>query len=221
MGAPVEVLLQHGWGFDRSFWRPWYGAVPKGFALVAADRGYFGGKPEVQPRGGQIVVAHSFGAHLLRPEVLQRLELLVLIGGFERFGGDKKTEIRRQDRILARMLRRLERQPQAVLADFYSGCFAPFRAPLAVPAGPRVERLLADLTSLRDGRLDLGRLPAGQTLLLHGTGDRIVPLGRSRDMARRLGVGTHIFLGEGHGLPFVRPRCCWQIIQRAWELGQA
>jgi len=56
-------LLQHGWGFDSSFWDLWKKMLLEhGEQVVALERGYFG-KPKVDYAkcqiGNRVFISHS------------------------------------------------------------------------------------------------------------------------------------------------------------------
>ena len=121
--AVVDVVAQHGWGFGAWCWDRWRDVLPVGFALHCPDRGYFGPAVEVAARP-RIVVAHSLGLHLLSPQ-LWAAELIVVISGFRSFHSANTRQARRSRRTVEQMLVRLEREPAALLADFYARCGAP------------------------------------------------------------------------------------------------
>ena len=122
--AVVDVVAQHGWGFGAWCWDRWRDVLPDGFALHCPDRGYFGPAVvvEVRPR---IVLAHSLGLHLLSPQLCEAAELIVVISGFRRFHSASARQARRSRRTVEQMLVRLEREPAALLADFYARCSMP------------------------------------------------------------------------------------------------
>ena len=121
--AGVDVVAQHGWGFGAWCWDRWRDVLPAGFALHCPDRGYFGPAVAVaaQPR---IVLVHSLGLHLLSPQ-LWAAELIVVLSGFRSFHSPCARQARRSRRTVEQMLARLEREPAALLADFYARCGAP------------------------------------------------------------------------------------------------
>ena len=99
-------------------------SCPAGFALHCPDRGYFGPAVEVAARP-RIVLAHSLGLHLLPPQLWASAELVVVISGFRSFHSTCARQARRSRRTVEQMLARLEREPAALLADFYARCGAP------------------------------------------------------------------------------------------------
>jgi len=213
----VEVLLQHGWAWDASCFSAWQSTVPGAFRLAAADRGYFG-SPALSPARPQLVVAHSFGLHLLAPEYLDRARLVVIIGGFRSFHPEEGAASRRSQRLIARMRQRLRREPEDLLRDFYARCFYPEESPFVAPASPDLGLLGQDLEKLDTHTLDLEPLAAVERLLLlHGSRDCIVPLERATRLHRELSASSlQIIEGAGHALPFTHAPQCWEFIRQAW-----
>ena len=111
-------------------WDRWRDALPVGFVLHCPDRGYFGPAVVVAAQPC-IVLAHSLGLHLLSPQLCAAAELIVVLSGFHSFHSSCARQARRSRRTVEQMLARLEREPAALLADFYARCSAPQTA-----AGP-------------------------------------------------------------------------------------
>ena len=213
--AGVEVVAQHGWGFGAWCWDRWRDALPAGFALHCPDRGYFGPAVVVaaQPR---IVLAHSLGLHLLSPQ-LCAAELIVVISGFRSFHSACARQARRSRRTVEQMLARLEREPAALLADFYARCSAPpdSRWPEAIDIGS----LRRDLQLLQESVLELTAIPAAaQVLILHGSRDRVVPVERAEELCELLPNSELAIVAEaGHALPLTHAHACWERVERAWR----
>ena len=146
--AVVDVVAQHGWGFGAWCWDRWRDVLPANFALHCPDRGYFGPAVEVEARP-RIVLAHSLGLHLLSSQLCATAELIVVISGFRSFHAASARQARRSRRTVEQMLVRLEREPAALLADFYARCGAPSDSDSTV--SPKSERL-----SENSGRHPLG-----------------------------------------------------------------
>ena len=213
--AVVDVVAQHGWGFGAWCWDRWRDVLPADFALHCPDRGYFGPAVEVavQPR---IVLVHSLGLHLLSPQ-LWAAELIVVLSGFRSFHSACARQARRSRRTVEQMLVRLEREPAALLADFYARCGSPpdSRCPGTIDA----DGLRRDLQLLQESVLELAAIPAAaQVLILHGSRDRVVPVERAEELRELLPNSALAIVAEaGHALPLTHPRACWERVERAWR----
>ena len=213
--AVVDVVAQHGWGFGAWCWDRWREVLPAGFALHCPDRGYFGPAVavEVQPR---IVLAHSLGLHLLSPQ-LWAAELIVVMSGFRSFHSASARQARRSRRTVEQMLARLEREPVALLADFYARCGSPSdsRCPGTVDA----DGLRRDLQLLQESVLELSAIPAAaQVLILHGSRDRVVPVEQAEELHELLPNSALAIVAEaGHALPLTHVRTSWERVERAWH----
>ena len=214
--AVVDVVAQHGWGFGAWCWNPWKEVLPANFALHCPDRGYFGPAVEVvaQPR---IVVTHSLGLHLLSPQLYAAAELIVVINGFRSFHSACARQARRSRRTVDQMLARLEREPTALLADFYARCDAPSDSRRSESVD--VDGLRRDLQLLQESVLELSAIPAtAQVLILHGSRDRVVPVERAEELCELLPNSALAIVAEaGHALPMTHVRACWERIERAWH----
>ena len=214
--AGVDVGAQHGWGFGAWCWDRWRDVLPTNFALHCPDRGYFGPAVEVaaQPR---IVVAHSLGLHLLPPHLCATAELVVVISGFRSFHSSCARQARRSRRTVEQMLARLEREPAALLADFYARCGAPSdnRWSESIDA----DGLRRDLQLLQESVLELAAIPAAaQVLILHGSRDRVVPVERAEELRELLPNSALAIVAEaGHALPLTHARACWERVEWAWR----
>ncbi len=215
--AVVDVVAQHGWGFGAWCWDRWREVLPAGFALHCPDRGYFGPAVVVTARP-RIVLAHSLGLHWLAPQ-LWAAELIVIISGFRSFHAASARQARRSRRTVEQMLVRLEREPAALLADFYARCGAvPDRS---WPAALDAAGLRRDLQRLQDSVLELSAIPAAaQVLILHGRRDHVVPVERAEELHKLLPNSALAIVAEaGHALPLTHVRACWERIEWAWQIG--
>ena len=212
----VDVVAQHGWGFGAWCWDRWRDVLPANFALHCPDQGYFGPAVavEVQPR---IVLAHSLGLHLLSPQLWAAAELIVIISGFRSFHSACARQARRSRRTVEQMLMRLEREPAALLADFYARCGVPpdSRCPGTIDA----DSLRRDLQLLQENVLELSAIPAAaQVLILHGSRDRVVPVERAEELREMLPNSELTIVAEaGHALPLTHARACWERVEWAWR----
>ena len=213
--AIVDVVAQHGWGFGAWCWDRWRDVLPAGFALHCPDRGYFGPAVEVVARP-RIVLAPSLGLHLLASQLCAAAELIVVISGFRSFHSPCDRKARRSRRTIEQMLARLEREPAALLADFYARCGVPpdSRWPESIDA----DGLHRDLQLLQESVLELAAIPAAaQVLILHGSRDRVVPVERAEELRELLPNSAFAIVAEaGHALPLTHARACWERVERAW-----
>ncbi len=214
--AVVDVVAQHGWGFGAWCWDRWRDVLPANFVLHCLDRGYFGPAMavEVQPR---IVLAHSLGLHLLPPQLCAAAELIVVISGFHSFHSPCDRKARRSRRTVEQMLARLEREPAALLADFYARCGAPSDSYRSGTVD--ADSLRRDLQLLQESVLELSSIPtAAQVLILHGSRDRVVPVERAEELREMLPNSELAIVAEaGHALPLTHVRACWEQVERAWR----
>ena len=214
--AVVDVVAQHGWGFGAWCWDRWREVLPAGFALHCPDQGYFGPAVEVavQPR---IVLAHSLGLHLLSPQLCATAELIVVMSGFRSFHSACARQARRSRRTVEQMLARLEREPAALLADFYARCGTPPDS--RCPGNIDADGLRCDLQLLQESVLELAAIPAAaQVLILHGSRDRVVPVERGEELRELLPNSALAIVAEaGHALPLTHARACWERVERAWR----
>ncbi|MDE2813566.1 MAG: alpha/beta hydrolase [Gemmatimonadota bacterium] len=214
--AVVDVVAQHGWGFGAWCWDRWRDVLPANFVLHCPDRGYFGPAVAVAARP-RIVLAHSLGLHLLSPQLWATAELIVVISGFHSFHSPCDRQARRSRRTVEQMLARLEREPAALLADFYARCGAPSdnRWSGAIDA----DSLRRDLQLLQESVLELAAIPAAaQVLILHGNRDRVVPVERAEELRELLPNSALAIVAEaGHALPLTHARVCWERVEWAWR----
>ncbi|MYA22164.1 MAG: hypothetical protein F4Z30_04980 [Gemmatimonadetes bacterium] len=214
--AVVDVVAQHGWGFGAWCWDRWRDVLPAGFVLHCPDRGYFGPavEVEVQPR---IILAHSLGLHLLSPQLCTAAELIAVISGFRSFHSSCARQARRSRRTVEQMLARLEREPAALLADFYTRCGVPSDS--CCPGIIDSDSLRRDLQLLQESVLELAAIPAAvQVLILHGSRDRVVPMERAEELRELLPNSALAIVAEaGHALPLTHACACWERIERTWR----
>ena len=172
--ATIEVVAQHGWGFGAWCWDDWRAVMPAGFVLHCLDRGYFGPATTNVPPRPQILIAHSLGLHLLAPDLAAGAIAIVILGGFRHFHPDDDRLARRSRHVVENMALRLEREPWALLADFYARCGMTENRMQDVI---NIDRLHEDLILLQEHELDMNFLQTGISVrIIHGVGDRIVPL---------------------------------------------
>lgn len=111
MRAKRGFCFFHGWGFDKTFWDPLAALLPKPHTYF--DRGYWGSpqEPCFDLAEHWIGIGHSLGWHTMMMSDTSRFTAFVGINGFHAFGA--------QPRVLDRMIKKFETQPDQVLRDFY------------------------------------------------------------------------------------------------------
>jgi len=142
------------------------------------------------------LLAWSTGAHMVLKHcdaILPRYARIVLAAPFLRFT-DHVPE-----RLLVRMIRGMERDPQKTLAAFYANCAE--QTPPAFRPG-HAPALLAGLEYLRVSEVNLleplEAHAAERVVLLHGNKDRIVPPAASEELLPRLPGATLHIANSGH-----------------------
>lgn len=190
---PVEALFFHGWGFDQEFWQSWKwnGLLPS-----FEERGYFF-KEKKNPvfsheKSFKIIVAHSFGLHFVKKELLKNCDLLAIFGGFIDFAGEEKFRLAQ----IRAMKRKLDADLKSVLEDFYALCDGPS---LSFSYGD--DRLLGEeLLLLGKSKLDIASFEAvPKILIFHGSNDRIVSLKKGRELNETLKNSVFFEIsGAGH-----------------------
>ncbi|MBB2204327.1 alpha/beta fold hydrolase [Gluconacetobacter takamatsuzukensis] len=220
--APPALFLVHGWGFTPDFWQP-VRARLGGVEATALDFGFFG--PErmtARPAGRHVAVGHSLGALWLLLNPPADCAGMLLINGFARFGATTDYPQGIPPRVIERMARGLEHNPDDVVATFRG------RAGIATPApGPaRAERLARALELLRDADAR-GALAAeaGTGLppirVLAGGQDPIAPPAMT-EASFRDRVPVEWVEDGGHLLPLTHPdRCAAAIARLIAESGRS
>ncbi|MFN7229219.1 MAG: methyltransferase domain-containing protein [Synechococcaceae cyanobacterium] len=166
-----QLIAMHGWAGDGRSWEAWRPAVENlGWSLAAAERGYGGlapAMPRWQGNGARVVLAHSFGPHLIAPDLLAEADLVVLLASFARFvppgaaGRAVRTALAGMEAVLtdagATPAQEAERAAtaQAMLQRFLERAAAPEAAD-CLPAGPAAAPITAGGRALL--RTDLQRL---------------------------------------------------------------
>ena len=133
----------------------------------------------------------------------------MVISGFRSFHSACARQARRSRRTVEQMLARLEREPAALLADFYARC--------GVPSDSRrsgtvdADSLRRDLQLLQESVLELSAIPAAaQVLILHGSRDRVVPVERAEEL-RETAAQQRACHRRG-GRPRAAPDACWRVL---------
>jgi pimeloyl-[acyl-carrier protein] methyl ester esterase len=223
MKRKIELILQHGWGFDKSCWRGWMPHLRENqdceINIQTPDRGYFGPSTQVNPfseaNSVKVVVAHSLGLHLVPVEILQSADLLVLAATFSHFHGGSRLEQKRSTKTVQLMHKRLFEAPMDVLNDFYSNCYHPLLTShmllMRNVGSLDTELLAADLELLDSNKFDTTKLQAVQKILLvHGSEDSVVPPSHSHELNEALPSSSLVlFEGAGHSLPLTHVAPVW------------
>jgi pimeloyl-[acyl-carrier protein] methyl ester esterase len=123
------ILLVHGWGYDSTIWdavADRLGDLP----VHRIDLGFFGQARTELPQAPCIGIGHSLGFLWLLRHALPVCRALVAVNAFPRFTEAADFQPAVAPRLLARMRQQFERQPGAVLDDFWERCGAagPVRA---------------------------------------------------------------------------------------------
>jgi pimeloyl-[acyl-carrier protein] methyl ester esterase len=184
----VQVIAMHGWAGDSRCWKPWIEATENlGWRWQCGERGYGEIKPhapawpeDLPAHALRVVIGHSLGPHLVRPEVLQAADAVVLLASFAAFVPPDRAG-RRLRMALEGMAAKLDNETEAkeMLEKFLANAAYPARANL-LPAGPEEgrldrRRLRADLDLLRECQgLPRGLPVAARVLVVEAGDDRIV-----------------------------------------------
>ena len=128
-----QVIAQHGWGLDQSFWDIYKIEFQKnGWHWQNNERGYFS-KPIKQAKwiknnlNDQIkmILCHSLGFHLLQGNLLDEASHVVFINSFNNFlpSSKKRNLIYRSLKRMEKKITRLE--TEGMLKEFIRRSFAP------------------------------------------------------------------------------------------------
>ena len=208
-----HVVFQHGWGFPGRCWHEWYSPLSQG-SFQVLDRGYSGNLRKLNPipRGAySILVCHSLGLHFVMDYDLSAFDMVVILSGFAYFHGESPGAGRFTRRHIKRMKRRLELEPDNLLADFYRDCswdYGQIDNSLLDP-----KRLQRDLEMLDQSHLKEGLCDIPEIVLFHGRKDRVVPIGRADELHEKIGGRLIVFEDAGHGLPFTHHKAVMSTLQ--------
>jgi pimeloyl-ACP methyl ester carboxylesterase len=213
------IVLQHGWGFDRSCWDTFLPAE-QGLDVILPDRGYFSTpiEEEIAHKDIAAIICHSFGLYLIPEALFSRCQLLVLLGCFQSFHGESPGEGKKTTGFIESMLHDLHTTPGLLFEKFYKNCGCSI--PVPAEKNMNIDLLSDDLRVLNDNLFDLDKIRhIPQILLLHGDKDRIVPLQRSRKIAANIKNASLIEVQHaGHALPFSHPEICWRYIREKMDI---
>ena len=149
-----------------------------------------------------VIITGSMGGLLALQHLPPSCQKLVLISSTARFCSTDDYPHGTHDRIIARMMRQLERNPAAVLQSFYKNVHHP-AAVCATDPECSPEQLLAGLDYLRtaDFRENVASIDI-PICLIHGTDDGIIPASAARWIHQEAqNSELHLIKGGGHALP--------------------
>ena len=128
-----QVITQHGWGFDQSFWNidkvefqknNWY--------WRDNERGYFSKEPHQSEwlynnsnNKIKMIICHSLGFHLIKENILKEASHIVLINSFNNF-----LPLSEKRNLILRSLKRMEKkiknfETKIILQEFIKRSFLP------------------------------------------------------------------------------------------------
>lgn len=208
----MTELWMHGWALGDFFFQPLKEEY-EGNPLIL-NRGYFGSPSDPEAaKSADSIWAHSLGLHLIDPEVLSQASELILFSSFLDFHPEPR---RKSERAVALMLRRIDKDVNGLLKDFYANLFAPAPCPLEAPEVQDIDLLREDLELLQGARMDpevLESIP--RILMFHGKHDQIVEPQKAMELTQKLPQATQKVLPQaGHGYPFLDPKGCLEEIRR-------
>lgn len=195
-----SVLIISGWAHGLEAIRPMGDALSDVF-----DIRLMSGNEVLKKRGipdADIIITGSMGGLLALELLPDRCRKLVLISSTARFCAGEDYPCGIPERILQRMVLRMQKDPAAVLRDFYINVHAP-HPPLPTDPGCPPAELVNGLeyllhADLRDSIPGIS-IPV---LLLHGAQDRIIPAAAAEWLQEHLPDSRlQIFPGAGHALP--------------------
>jgi pimeloyl-[acyl-carrier protein] methyl ester esterase len=192
----MDLVLLHGWGFDRHFWDPLAERLAD-FRVIAWDLGFTGATDKPVPAAGAVAIGHSYGLLWLLQHRPFAWRKLVSINGFTRFAeaGDFPEGIALKQ--IERLSGELAQAPLACVAAFRQRCGDTAPAPARIDE-PKLQASLDDLRQW-DQRGD------AVDLALCGEADRVVPPALSRACFPAARIEWH---EGGHLLPLAEPDWC-------------
>lgn len=208
----TEIVLQHGWGFDATSWSKWMPALTSRARVILGERGYFGAR-KVSPTFSteaehKIVIAHSYGAHLVPKETLQQADTLILIASF--------IDLQSNSRAIRSMVRKFGSAPDIVISDFWRNCYSPEYDGLSIlpPPGMNETALEDDLAGLESSALDTATIEAiPHVVLLQPEADRIVPEDARLHLRGGMPHANAIRIAGGcHAAHITQPERCLQFV---------
>ena len=128
-----QVITQHGWGLDQSFWDSYKDEFQKnGWHWQDNERGYFS-KDVNQSKwiknklnnGLKMILCHSLGSHLIQRNLLDEASHVIFINSFNNFLPSSKKR-----NLIYRSLKRMEKkiisfETEDMLKEFIHRSFSP------------------------------------------------------------------------------------------------
>ncbi|MDT8446203.1 MAG: alpha/beta hydrolase [bacterium] len=213
----TDWLFFHGWALGPRYFKDLISRLPAGQRTWTYDRGYFGAPSgPVPPVESPVLVAHSFGLHLIPPVLLARSQALVVLAGFLEFHPLEARTRQVSQRGLQRMMKGLDQDLPATLAGFYDLAASPRKNAWGQPAAGHKQRLRQDLSALDRAQLAPDSLKeAPRALVLAGQADQVVGPAQAQALAQALPQAELItFDGRGHDLGFDDNDRLWQVISQ-------
>jgi len=128
-----QIISQHGWGFDQSFWNILKEEfIRQNWLWQDNDRGYYSNSSVKvnwiktdSDKNKKVALCHSLGIHLIDKEILKEASHIVLINSFLNF-----IPTNNERNITIRTLRRMEKkintlEVRFMLEEFISRSFMP------------------------------------------------------------------------------------------------
>ena len=128
-----QVITQHGWGLDKSFWDSYKIGFPKNqWNWQDNERGYFSKNVNQSKwikndfnNGLKMVLCHSLGSHLIQENLFDEASHIIFINSFNNFLPSSKKR-----NLIYRSLKRMEKkiisfEAEDMLKEFISRSFSP------------------------------------------------------------------------------------------------
>ena len=128
-----QVITQHGWGLDKSFWESYKTGFQKNqWYWQDNERGYFSKNvnqsqwiKNTSNNGLKMVLCHSLGFHLIQDNLLDEASHVIFINSFNNFLPSNKKR-----NLIYRSLKRMEKkivsfEAEEMLKKFIHRSFSP------------------------------------------------------------------------------------------------
>lgn len=212
----IEIHAYHGWGFNGNFWDNLKAKFPKTILFKAANRGYF--DQQFEPIFSsesliKIIFTHSYGLHWCSQEKIRECDFLVIFNGFNDFLSTDCFERKKDLKVLNRMHARFQKNPYAVLNEFYKHCFFPHFSTITCPNNLDKELLENDLLELRKTKFIYPKESNIKIIVVSGLEDQIIAMQKTIGLIEHLGVTeSMVYQGYGHAIPFTNSLNCWSYL---------